>query len=264
MAACRSRGIPYAILVQSGDESHFPADTEAAALAAGYEGARRTYFVAARNADLVRRSCGTPLRNPRVVRNPYGVDYGQTVPWPADGGQTRLACVARLEPLSKGQDLLFDVLSMPKWRDRAIRVDLYGTGLCEQTLRRFKDQLGLVNVTFAGFTVDITTVWRENHALVLPSRFEGLPLALVEAMLCGRPCIVTDVSGNAELVEDGRTGFVAAAATARHLDEAMSRAWDRRHEWERLGRAAADEIRQRVPADPASVFADDLQTLLTS
>ena len=56
---------------------------------------------------------------------------------------------------------------------------------------------------------------------MLPSRFEGLPLALVEAMLCPRPAVVTNVAGNTEVIEDGETGFVAAAPTAGHLDEAM-------------------------------------------
>ena len=65
-------------------------------------------------------------------------------------------------------------------------------------------------------------IWAEHHALVLPSRFEGMPLVVVEAMLCGRPCIVTDVGGNAELIRDGINGFLAKAptgATGRRSDE---------------------------------------------
>src|SRR5437763_3000966 len=47
-------------------------------------------------------------------------------------------------------------------------------------------------------------------------------------ILCARPAIVTNVGGNAELLEDGRSGFVAPAPTIKHLNEAMERAWDRR------------------------------------
>ena len=41
-----------------------------------------------------------------------------------------------------------------------------------------------------------------NHLLVLPSRAEGTPIALVEAMICARPAVVTDVGGNVEWLED--------------------------------------------------------------
>ena len=53
-----------------------------------------------------------------------------------------------------------------------------------------------------------------------------MPLALVEAMLCGRTAVVTDVGGNAEWIEDGETGFVAEAATAKSFGAALKeRGW---------------------------------------
>jgi glycosyltransferase involved in cell wall biosynthesis len=105
-------------------------------------------------------------------------------------------------------------------------------------------------------------IWASHHALVLPSRYEGLPLSLVEAMLCGRPSIVTNVSGNTELLEDNVTGFVAAAPTASFVDEALERAWNRRADWPAIGAAAAHQVRERVPPDPAGVFADELLALV--
>ena len=90
------------------------------------------------------------------------------------------------------------------------------------------EHLGLTNVEFAGHQNNIEEIWRKHHALVLPSRFEGMPLVVVEAMLCGRPCIATDVGGNRELVRDGINGFLAKAPTVELLDEAMNRAWDNR------------------------------------
>ena len=58
------------------------------------------------------------------------------------------------------------------------------------------------------------------------SAAEGKPLALTEAMVCGRPAVVTDVGGNAELIEDGITGFVAESAMR-----------------ELVGRSSAEEVR---------------------
>jgi glycosyltransferase involved in cell wall biosynthesis len=109
-------------------------------------------------------------------------------------------------------------------------------------------------VHFLGFTDDIVSVWANHHALALPSRSEGLPLAVVEAMLCGRMCIVTDVSGNAELIENNGTGFIAKAPTPDLLDEAMERAWQRRSEWQEMGARAARAIRVHVSADPIGEF----------
>jgi glycosyltransferase involved in cell wall biosynthesis len=79
-----------------------------------------------------------------------------------------------------------------------------------------------------------------NHLLVLPSRSEGTPLALVEAMLCARPAVVTDVGGNADWVEDDQTGFVAEAPTAKSFGAALERAWAARAKWQIMGKQARD------------------------
>ena len=117
------------------------------------------------------------------------------------------------------------------------------------------------NVEFRGHVGSIQDVWKNHHLLVLPSRLEGLPLVLVEAMLCGRPAVVTNVAGNSEVLDDNETGFLAAAPTAAHFDEAMERAWQRRNQWEDMGREAARRIRLAVPEDPVGVFADQLMKL---
>ena len=102
-----------------------------------------------------------------------------------------------------------------------------------------------------GFSNNIEEVWREHHALVLPSRFEGNALAMIEAMLCGRMPIVTDVGRVTELVDDNRSGFIAPAATAELIDDALERAWQRRHEWQQMGAIAAADIRHRHSLRPA-------------
>ena len=123
------------------------------------------------------------------------------------------------------------------------------------------EALKLTNVRFAGPTDNIEEVWKKHHALVLASRFEGMPLVLVEAMLCGRPGIVTDVGGNRELVRDGTNGFLAKAATVPFLDEALDRAWESRMRLKEIGCAAASDVRQWVSPDPADDFANELAAL---
>ena len=83
-------------------------------------------------------------------------------------------------------------------------------------------------------------------------------MALVEAMLCGRPAIVTDVGGNSEVLQDEVTGFIASAPTERHVDEALERAWQQREQWREIGLRAYTSIRELVPADPVALFANHL------
>jgi glycosyltransferase involved in cell wall biosynthesis len=85
-----------------------------------------------------------------------------------------------------------------------------------------------------------------------------MPLSLVEALMCGRPALVTDVAGHAELITDGENGFVAEAASVRHIDEALQRAWAQRENWRTMGQTAAQRIRQQAPADPVADFARQL------
>jgi glycosyltransferase involved in cell wall biosynthesis len=91
-----------------------------------------------------------------------------------------------------------------------------------------------------------------------------MPLALVEAMLCGRPSIVTDVGGTRELIRDGINGFLAKAPTVEFLDEAMTRAWDSRDQLMDMGHIAATDVRQWVSRDPTEEFIRNLTALVDS
>lgn len=265
MEAAKANGYKYATIAQAAAEVAWPDDGARERLAECYEGARAAYFVSEGNVELSRRQFVTPLRNARVIRNPFKVRYDARPAWPRDPSEGLcLACVARLDVAQKGQDLLMQVLSLPHWRERKIHVTLVGNGRHELGLRRLVDDLKLTSVDFAGFVNDIEEVWSRHHALVLPSRFEGLPLALVEAMLCGRAAVVTDVAGHKELVRDGVNGFIAKAPTVELLDEAMSRAWDNRHRLMDMGNTAATDVRQKVSKDPTEDFVQELINLVDS
>jgi glycosyltransferase involved in cell wall biosynthesis len=258
--ACRRRNIPYSIIVQSAGEMSWPDDRRCARLADAYAHAKKVFLVAEENGQLIENQLAIRLDRAAVVRNPFNVSYEARPAWPG-GRTTRLACVARLEPSAKGQDILLDVLRRPKWKDRPVSLSLFGTGANAERLRQLVRRVGLENVAFNGFEPDVEKIWATHHALVLPSRFEGTPLAVVEAMLCARPSIVTRVAGR-DLVEDGINGFVAPAPTAQLLDEALERAWERRDEWEAIGRCAATTIRKQVPPDPVGEFVEQLKSLL--
>jgi glycosyltransferase involved in cell wall biosynthesis len=259
MELCASRRVPFASICQANGESLWPQASQAERLRKAYTAAGAAFFVSKQNLELFQEQIGQRLPNAEVVRNPFNVPYETDLAWPSSEKGMRLACVARLDPRAKGQDLLFKLLAAEKWRQRPITASLFGGGPFEGNLRALAGMHGLDSkVVFRGQVHDVREIWRHHHALILPSRFEGLPLVIVEAMLCGRPCIVTDVAGNAELLEDNVSGFVALAPVARLLDEALERAWSRRHEWPEIGARAQATARKTVPADPAGAFAEHL------
>lgn len=250
-------GIPYAIVSQSAHPWYWPEDDSAARMRTVFQGAKASYFVSEANLQLTRLQVGDPLRNGSVLRNPFNVDYDQVLPYPADR-EFRLACVGRLDPGVKGQDLLIEALSRGDWKHRPLLVTLYGGGKNVEIVRRLQAAFDVPNVRFGGFASP-RDIWRESHALVLASRAEGLPIVVVEAMLCGRICIVTDVGGNSEVIEDGVDGFIARDVSAAGIGNALERAWERRAEWQSMGERAAESIRRKVTRDPSGWLAEELR-----
>ena len=261
--ACTEAGIPYVMIVHCNCELWWFGDLDMDAAVASYRNARKVYCVSHGNLDLLRFQLGEPLPNAEVVWNPYAVSTDPATGWP-DENQWRMACVARMDPAAKGQDLLFRILSQPEWRERPIEVNLFGTGSYEKNIAKMAETLNLSSVKLRGHVSDIEAVWQQNHLLLLPSRYEGLPLSLVEAMWCGRPAVATDVGGNAELCVDGHTGFIAPAPTVASFGEALERAWKRRHEWRAMGQAARARAEALVPKEPIALFIQQLKSCATS
>lgn len=255
---CREAGIPYVIIVQCNSDLWWFEKGRIDHAREAYTAASRVFCVSRSNRDLLNFQVGTQLSNAEVVWNPYSVPPEVAPAWPDESTGWRLACVARLDPSAKGHDLLLKTLARPEWRDRPVQLNCFGSGHYEPSLRRMSEMLGLRNVAFRGHVANIRSIWEENHMLVLPSRYEGLPLALVEAMWCGRPAVVTDVAGNTEMCIDNETGFVAPAPTVPLLVDTLQRAWDRREDWQRMGQAARARAESQIPRDPIAVFAEKL------
>lgn len=259
----RRLGIPYALVCQKATELYWPSDWMRGRCKAMYEGARGAYFVSHHNHRITEEQMGMAIPGAQVVRNPFLIEWDAPLPWPDAGAGLKLACVGRFFPMEKGQDVLLRVLARPKWRARDISVSFFGAGDRAEGLREMASFLGLDNVAFPGFVRNIQGgIWAQHHALILPTRAEGLPLVVVETMLAGRVTITTDVAGSAEVCTDGETGFIAAAPTEAALDEAMERAWAARAKWPSIGAAAAASIRTQVPRNPAGSFADIVLRLI--
>lgn len=259
---CRQLGLRYAILVHGVYEVSWPDDRLAEEMATLFHGARKCFFVSQHNLDLFQDQIAASLPDAGVVRNPFNVPFDPDLEWPAAEPFWRLASVGRLEPATKGQDLLLRVLSAERWKRRNLKVSFYGSGESFGAgVRKLAERYVPGQVDFQGHVSDVPQIWRSNHALIMPSRCEGMPLALVEAMLCSRMPIVTDIAGHSELVSHGFNGFLAKSPSVKHLDAALEEAWQRRDEWQAMGRLARGTALSHIPPHPEAEFAAILLAL---
>ncbi|MFE9929975.1 glycosyltransferase [Streptomyces sp. NPDC005533] len=116
----------------------------------------------------------------------------------ADGGPLAV-CVGRI-CLQKGQDILLRAWPEVLGTVPGARLALVGDGPDTERLRRTAPP----GVLFAGAAADIRPWLRAADLVVLPSRWEGMALAPLEAMACGRPVLVSDVSGARESLPPGQ------------------------------------------------------------
>lgn len=163
----------------------------------------------------------------RVV--PNGVDTGRFRP---EGDSARpgtgplVVCVGRL-CRQKGQDVLLRAWPDVVRRVAGARLVLVGDGPDAERLRCGAP----ASVEFAGAVSDVAPWYRAADVVVLPSRWEGMALAPLEAMACARPVVVTDVDGAREslppsqqpscLVPSEDPGALARALTALLRDEPL-------------------------------------------
>ena len=169
--------------------------------------------------------------------------------------------VASLNINHKGQDILFEVLRQEQWRSRPVHVNLYGNGPHEKILKELAHYWSLDNVTFCGHQA-IESIWSRNEILILPSRMEGLSLALLEAMKFERSAIVTKLGDSERFIEDGVSGFLVRAPQADMLDEAMERAWNKREDWQEMGKRARASLESEITVDPVAAVTDTINELL--
>ena len=161
------------------------------------------------------------------------------------GDRQGFVSVARLVP-QKGIDVLIRALAQTTGAARDWTLNLVGDGPEREALQRQVQQAGLQEqVQFLGFRSDPQTFLLQAGVFVLPSRFEGMPNALLEAMAAGLAVVVTDASpGPLEVVVNGVSGLVVPSDDPFALAEALDRLAADPLLRERLGAAARDTLRQ--------------------
>ena len=113
--------------------------------------------------------------------------------------------------------------------------------------------------------LDLVKLYQRSDALLFPSRFEGLPIAVLEAMACAKPVIAANTSSLAEIIDHGVNGVLCPSDDIDAFVAACRRLADERQICNRYGRAARDCVESRFSEDVVvPQYIDLYQRLLSS
>lgn len=146
-------------------------------------------------------------------------------PDPVPEGPPKLVSIGRFSE-QKGQLVLIDAMAGIVDRHREAHLTLIGDGEMRPQIEAAIARHGLQDhVTLTGWLAEaeVRAELARAQALVMPSFAEGLPMVIMEAMAAGRPVIATYIAGIPELVQDGRTGWLAPAGDADALVAAVDK-----------------------------------------
>ncbi len=166
-----------------------------------------------------------------------------------------LLFVGRLEA-AKGTARLVEALGALVARHALIRLVVIGDGSQRAIMRQAARRLGVDDrLTFAGWVDhDALPTWLQAaDALLLPSDYEGLPTAVIEALSCGVPVVATAVGGLSGLI-DGTNGVLLTEVSSAALVEATEQALEREWHVADLTRSVDEYSAERVAAQVTEVL----------
>lgn len=190
-----------------------------------YRWADRVICSSVRMRDELVCDFGVEPARVRVLPNPVDEDAIRRSAGPvveSQRAERRFVAAGRLTH-QKGFDLLLEMFALPEFGDA--RLSILGDGPMSAELARRAFCLGITDrVCFTGFAANPWHYFAGADAFLLPSRWEGMPNAVLEALACGVPVIATPESGGiAEIAAVAPPGAVTVVAAGQPFVEAMRR-----------------------------------------
>lgn len=138
---------------------------------------------------------------------PHAVDIERFSP-KSNPKEYDVITVARLYEV-KNLDILLKSIKLVKQRIPDIKVAIIGGGPKKNSLQSLSNKLELQeNVDFLGYKSDVEKYYPLGKIYVLTSKWEGIPFALIEAMSCGLPCIVSNVGDISDIIQNNKNGIL--------------------------------------------------------
>jgi len=192
-----------------------------------------------------------PAARVRVVRNGVALarfaavsGAGVRAEFGVPAGRPLLALIGRFHP-AKGHADLLAALARLRQERVAFHCLLVGAGELQAEIEADIAFRGLADaVTLTGERSDIPRILAATDVLVLPSRWEGLPMILLEAMAMARAVVATAVGGIPDVVADGNNGLIVAPGSVPALTQALQRVIADAGLRARLGDSARETVRR--------------------
>lgn len=253
--------IKYCFVTQLNSELSWANDNNYLSIRNAFKSAEKAFFVSNGNLKLCELQLAYKLKNAEVISNPFNFDNIKQLDWPKTS-TLNFAYVGRLDFTHKGIDILLNAFATKEWKSRDFKLNIYGKGNLSLA-KELVNFLGLEDkVIFKGHVNNIHSIWEKNHILALASRYEGMPLVLIEAMLCRRTAIVTDVAGHAELITDKENGFLAEASHVKLFRKKLEEVWINKNDLKILGEKSYQTINQKLENKPEIIFSNKLIELI--
>ena len=181
---------------------------------------------------------------PTVIYNPLTLKPGNK----SQGNSKRFLTIGRFTPLHKGIDLLIEAFHLFAQKNQDWQLDIVGGGEQEEAFQRLINRYQLEDrITIHPFTYKIQDFYSNAQVYVLSSRWEGMPLVLVEAMSHGLPIITSDLPVCKEILDDFGIYFQNSniEGLAQRLEDATRIDWKSKSE-EALKIAQRFDVKQIV------------------
>jgi glycosyltransferase involved in cell wall biosynthesis len=207
--------------------------------------------------DAMPEMAGFEMANTATLYNPISFEpVADSAPWPPlQQGNYILTMLAQLDCRRKAQDILINTLCAAKWQQRNWILWLYGKGDDRTQLEKLIQTNHLQHKIFLkGHTNNPKEVLAQTHLLLQLTHIDAMPVAVVEAMNMGRPCVVTKVGDMPQWVTEAYNGLLADSATIANVDAALEKAWQLRNNWEHMGRQAFTTFAQKYPSPYADYY----------
>jgi glycosyltransferase involved in cell wall biosynthesis len=164
------------------------------------------------------KSLGFPEH--RIFKIPNGIELPEL---PAEKKQFGRHClfVGNLHRPIKGFPTLLKAWKTVIEQFPDARLTVVGGGVGDELLKDVQEMGILTRIEFVGRSENVRDYLRRSDIFVLPSKREGMSNALIEAMAYGLACIATDISGNQDLIENGKNGILIPVDDAEKLAEGI-------------------------------------------